>query len=71
MGTVDMVWDLPTKGLRILVSSLATPYVTNPQLDTIGLSGVSSLWILESPLNLGGTQPVGYMNLQVIQFKPV
>ena len=26
-------WDLPTKGLRILVSSLATPYVTDPQLS--------------------------------------
>ena len=44
-----MVRDLPTKGLSILVSSLATPEVTNLQLDIIGLSGVSGLWILGSP----------------------
>ena len=35
--------DLPTKGLSILVSSLET----DPQLDTIGLRGVSGLCVLE------------------------
>ena len=42
-----MWWeDLPTNGFKILASSFATPYVTNPQLDTIDLRGVSGLWIL-------------------------
>ena len=54
---------LPTKCLRILVSTLATAYITDPLLDTIGLRGVSSLWILESPLNLGALHPVGYVYL--------
>ena len=42
-------WGLPTKGLRILVSSVATPSVTDLLLDTIGLRGMSVLWILGSP----------------------
>ena len=33
--------DLPTRGFRILDSSLATPYVTEPILDTMGLRGTS------------------------------
>ena len=42
-----MWWrDLSTSDLSILVSTLATQYVTDPWLDTIGMRGVSSLWIL-------------------------
>ena len=43
----------------------------DPQLDTIGLRGVSGLWILGRPQNLGGTQPVGYMDLYVALSNPV
>ena len=46
-----LMWcgDLPTKGFRILASFVATPLVTDPQLDTIGLREVSGLWILGRP----------------------
>ena len=36
---MDVVGNLPTRGLCILVSTLATPPVTDPLLDTIGLRG--------------------------------
>ena len=32
--------DFPTKGLSILVRTLATPWVTEPLPDTMGLRGV-------------------------------
>ena len=45
-----MCWgDMPTNAFKILASSFATPYVTDPQLDTIGLRRVSSLLILGRP----------------------
>ena len=34
--------DLPTRGLSILVSTLAIPYMIDPLLDMIGLRGVSA-----------------------------
>ena len=33
---------LPVRGLRILANLLATPYVIEPLLDTMGLRGCSS-----------------------------
>ena len=68
---MDVVVGLPTSGLSILVSTSATPWVTHPQLDTKGLTGVSGLWILESPQNLGALQPIGYMALHVLLSNPV
>ena len=35
--------DLPTRGLMICESSLATPYVIDPLLETMGLRGVPAL----------------------------
>ena len=39
---MDVVGGLPTRVLSILVSTLATPYVTDPLLDTIGIRGASA-----------------------------
>ena len=36
--------DWPTKGRMMLASSLVTPYVMDPLLDTMGLRGVSTLY---------------------------
>ena len=33
---------LPVRGFRILANSFATPYVTEPLLDTMGLGGCPS-----------------------------
>ena len=57
--------DLPTNGFSTLARTLATPYVTDPLLDTMGLREVPVLWILGNPYNLGGVQPIGYMVLYV------
>ena len=55
----------PIRGFKILASSLATPYVTEPWLDTMGLRGMFFLWILGSPYSLGKIAPVGYIFLYV------
>ena len=34
---------MPTRGLRILDSSLAVSYVTDPLLEMMGFSGIPSL----------------------------
>ena len=39
---------LPVRGFRILANSLATPYVTEPLLDAVGLRGCSSCVSLEA-----------------------
>ena len=39
----------PTRGLKILDSSLAVSYETDPMLDTIGLNGIPILCILGKP----------------------
>ena len=45
-----MLWgDLLTNGLSNLAKTLATPYVTEPILDTIGLQGMQVLWIFGNP----------------------
>ena len=41
--------DLPTRGLRILDSSFAVVWVTDPMLDIIGLSGLPGLCTLGNP----------------------
>ena len=46
MGTVDMVWGFANQGFKNFGK------VTDPQLDTIGLSGVSGLWLLLIPTPL-------------------
>ena len=38
--------DLPAKGFSILASSLEVLYVTDPLLETMGLSGIPTLWTL-------------------------
>ena len=50
---MDVVGGLPTRGLSILVRTLATPYVTDPLLDTIALVGV---WLVDlgKPIELRG-----------------
>ena len=50
-----LIWhvDFLSRGLRIPASSLATPYVIDPPLETMGLSETSFLWIWGSPKNLG------------------
>ena len=55
---MDVVGDLQTKGLRILVRSLATPYVTDPLLDTIGLGAV---WLMDfrKPIKFWGIASCG------------
>ena len=42
---VFLMWwgELPTKGHRILANSLATSYLMEPLLDTMGLRGMSLL----------------------------
>ena len=47
--TLYMVGDLPTNDLSTLLRTLATPWVTEPPLETIGLSGVPVLWIWGNP----------------------
>ena len=45
-----MWWgDLPTNDLCTLAKTLAIPYVTEPILDTIGLRGMSVLWMFGNP----------------------
>ena len=63
MGAVDMVWRFTYQGFEDLGKFVSHTIGYWPQLDTIGLSGVSSLWILGSPENLGGTPPVWYIDL--------
>ena len=48
---VLFTWQLevPTSGFMILAISLATPYVTEPILETMGLRGISFLCIFGSP----------------------
>ena len=46
----------------MLASSLATPYVN--ELDTMGLRGVPTLWILGRPLNFWGDCTCG-VNLAI------
>ena len=41
--------DWPTRGLMMYESSLATPYVMDPLLETMGLREVPVLWILGRP----------------------
>ena len=41
--------EQPISGLMILANSLATPYETEPMLDTMGLRGMFFLCILGSP----------------------
>ena len=52
----------PARGERILVSILATGYVGDPMAETIGQSGVSSLWILGRPYIWGGLEHCGVRN---------
>ena len=56
--------DFPMSDLNILACSLSTPYVTIPLLETIGLRGMSILWIFGNPWNLGEPiLPIGYILL--------
>ena len=54
---------LPVMDLRILANSLATSYVTEPLLETMGLMGLFFLCILGSPYSFGELSPVGYIFL--------
>ena len=44
---------LPTSGAKILTIFLDKAYVGEPIKDTIGRSGISGLWTLGWPYNLG------------------
>ena len=41
--------DLPTKGLRILESSYAVAWVTDPMLDIFGLNDISGVCTFGNP----------------------
>ena len=47
--TLYMMGDLPTSGLRTLVRTSATPYMTELWLETMGLRWVPVLWISGNP----------------------
>jgi hypothetical protein len=51
--------DCPTNGLSISASCFARLCVGEAIQFTIGLSGVSSLWIFGKPYSLGGTEAWG------------
>ena len=63
--SLPLVWhfDLTHKVLSVHnvmgANSFCHPYVTAPLLETMGLSGVSCLWILGSIYNLGGLHLLG------------
>ena len=48
LGVFKVVWRL-TKGQRMFASSLDTPYVMDPLLDTVGLRRVQTLCMLGRP----------------------
>jgi hypothetical protein len=53
-------WDeCPINGLSRPVRYLVSKYVTDAIQFTIGLSGMSFLWIFGSPYSLGGTEMCG------------
>ena len=49
----DMVGKPAIRGQRMFAISVATSYVIEPLLDTMGLRGVPVLWILGKSQNLG------------------
>ena len=49
MGAVDMAWGFTNQGFKKCGKLFGHTIGNHPQLDTIGLSGVSGLWILGSP----------------------
>ena len=60
---------LPVRGFRILANSMATPYVTEPLLETVDLRGLF-LCIFGSPYGFGELAPVGYIFLFVMSSLP-
>ena len=61
---------LPVRVLRILVNSLATSYVTEPLLETMGPRRVFFLCIFGSPYSFDELGPVGYIFLLVVSSIP-
>jgi hypothetical protein len=48
-GIFDSVFGIPTTGDKIFPKKLETPYVGEFTKDTIGLNGISGLWIFGKP----------------------
>ena len=61
--SLDVVGELQLHSFDILASSLATPCVTEPLLETMGLGGIIFLWIFGSQQHLGKPAPMGYILL--------